>query len=101
VAHLCRGLRELGHDVTLFASGDSEAPGVELASTVSTSLRLSAARHTDPAVFHTAQLAAVAERAGEFDVIHNHMDFFGLPLTVMSDTPVVTTLHGRLDTPEV
>jgi glycosyltransferase involved in cell wall biosynthesis len=101
VANLCRGLRDLGHDVTLFASGDSEVDGCEVVATVPTSLRLSAARRTDPAVFHTAQLAEVVRRAGEFDVIHNHMDFFGLPLSALCDTPVVTTLHGRLDTPEV
>src|SRR4051812_47328699 len=79
VANLSRGLVELGHDVTLFASGDSQVVA-ELVSTVGSALRLSEPKVLDPAAFHVAQLAAVSRRAGDFDVIHNHMDYLGFPL---------------------
>ena len=46
-------------------------------------------------------LAQVAKRAGDFDVIHNHHDYWMLPLTEMTDTPVITTTHGRMDLPDL
>jgi glycosyltransferase involved in cell wall biosynthesis len=55
----------------------------------------------DPIAHHVAQLRRVLDHADEFDVIHNHMDYFGFPLTTMTRTPVVTTLHGRLDLPDL
>lgn len=100
VANLCRGLTDLGHTVTLFASGDSQV-SAEIVANVAGGLRLSASHVDDPYAYHIAQLAEVARRADDFDVIHNHMDVVGFPLTLMTRTPVVTTLHGRLDWPSV
>lgn len=96
VANLARGMTELGHEVTLFASGDSRTaarlvPGAPVA------LRLAESNHQSDVAFHMAQLAAVAARLDEFDVIHNHADVFGLPLSLLDGPLVVTTLHGRLD----
>lgn len=98
VANLCRGLTELGHEVTLFASGDSTAAG-ELVAAVPLALRLADVSLTDQVSFHVGQLAALMRRMDDFDVIHNHNDVLGLPLALMHRTPVVTTLHGRLDSP--
>ena len=99
VAYLTDALVELGHDVTLFASGDSTTKAT-LSSVWPNALRL------DPAVKdHFApmfmQLETVARRAHQFDVIHCHLDYFGFPLLRRLGTPSVTTLHGRLDLPEL
>jgi glycosyltransferase involved in cell wall biosynthesis len=99
VAYLTDALVELGHDVTLFASGDS-ATKATLSPVWTRALRL------DPEVKdHFApifvQLEAVARRAHEFDVIHSHLDYFGYPSLRTLGTPSVTTLHGRLDLPEL
>ena len=99
VAYLTDALVELGHDVTLFASGDS-ATKATLSPVWPRSLRL------DPEVKdHFApmfmQLETVARRAHEFDIIHSHLDYFGYPLLRRLATPSVTTLHGRLDLPEL
>jgi len=99
VAYLCQGLTELGHEVTLFASGDSQAR-VDLVPTVSSALRLANQKGLDSVSMHIAQLAAVSRRAHDFDVIHNHMDYLGFPLALQGSTPVVSTLHGRLDHPD-
>jgi glycosyltransferase involved in cell wall biosynthesis len=100
VAYLTDALVELGHDVTLFASGDSMTKAARLSSVWPRALRL------DPAVKdHFApmfmQLETVAQRAHQFDVIHCHLDYFGFPLLRRLSTPSVTTLHGRLDLPEL
>jgi glycosyltransferase involved in cell wall biosynthesis len=99
VAYLTDALVELGHEVTLFASGDSITKA-SLQPIWPRALRL------DPAVKdHFAplfmQLETVARRAQEFDVIHSHIDYFGYPLLRRLGTPSVTTLHGRLDLPEL
>jgi glycosyltransferase involved in cell wall biosynthesis len=88
-----------GHEVTLFASGDSR-----------TSARLvpicdEAVWHRDPqphdfmATWSVA-LGRMARELDDFDVVHSHIDHFGFPLSRLARTPVVTTLHGRLDLPE-
>jgi glycosyltransferase involved in cell wall biosynthesis len=99
VAYLTDALVELGHEVTLFASGDS-ATKATLAPVWPRALRL------DPDVKdHLApmfmQLETVARRAHEFDVIHSHIDYLGFPLLRRLGTPSLTTLHGRLDLPEL
>lgn len=96
VANLCDGLSSLGHDVTLFASGDSSTKA-RLISPIKEALRLNGSMaHLHPQ-YHLTQLSQVIELRREFDVIHNHNEFFGLPLAHLRDTPVLTTLHGRLD----
>lgn len=99
VAYLTDALVELGHEVTLFASGDSSTKG-RLAPIWPRALRL------DPDVKdHFAplfmELETVARRAHEFDVIHAHLDYFGYPVLSRLGTPLITTLHGRLDLPEL
>jgi len=99
VAYLTDALVELGHDVTLFASGDSMTKA-KLAPIWPQALRL------DPAIKDFLapvfmELEMVARRAHEFDVIHSHLDYFGYPLLRLLDVPSVTTLHGRLDLPEL
>jgi glycosyltransferase involved in cell wall biosynthesis len=63
-------------------------------------LRLDA-RVQEPLAYHIGQLRRVIDRAEEFDIIHNHMDYLGFPLVAVSPTSVVTTLHGRLDLPDL
>jgi glycosyltransferase involved in cell wall biosynthesis len=99
VAYLTDALVELGHDVTLFASGDS-ATQATLAPIWPRALRLDP-DVKDPFVPMFMQLETVARRAHEFDVIHSHLDYFGYTLLRRLGTPSITTLHGRLDMPEL
>jgi len=99
VAYLTDALVELGHDVTLFASGDSRTKA-RLHAIWPRALRL------DPGVKDYfapvfMELEIVARRAHEFDVVHAHLDYFGFPLLSRLGVPSVTTLHGRLDLPEL
>jgi glycosyltransferase involved in cell wall biosynthesis len=100
VHQLCQGLTEAGIEVTLFASGDSRTQG-ELLPVIPQALRLAHPPIKDSLPYNLKMLADVASRAREFDVIHNHHDYWMLPLSEMSDTPLVTTLHGRLDLPYI
>src|SRR6185437_3445683 len=100
VAHLCRGLTEADIEVTLFASGDSCVEG-QIIPVIDEALRLSRRPVLDPYAYNARMLAWVAKRADEFDVIHNHHDYWMLPLCRMTQTPVLTTLHGRLDLPDM
>src|SRR5882724_9099440 len=97
VAWLIDELVALGHDVTLFASGDSHTAGT-LVPVWPRALRLGRPR-SDPAAAQTLLLEAVAQHAAEFDVIHCHTDWLHLPLLSRLLVPFVTTLHGRLDLP--
>ncbi len=101
VALLTEELVRRGHDVTLFASGDS-ATSARLVPTVDTALwRQSAVR--DPLVYWTVTLGEVYRRVarGEFDLVHSHVDFLAFPCAAISSTPTVSTLHGRLDLPDL
>ncbi len=99
VAYLTDALVELGHDVTLFASGDSLTKA-KLAPVWPSALRLDS-RVKDHFVPLFMEMEMVSRRAHEFDVIHAHLDYFGYPLLRMLNVPSVTTLHGRLDLPEL
>jgi glycosyltransferase involved in cell wall biosynthesis len=98
VSILTEGLIRHGHDVTLFASGDSKT-SARLVPICREALRLSSVK--DPCAEHILQLAMVYDRADEFDLIHSHADYFTFPFAQKSATPTVTTLHGRLDMPEL
>ena len=99
VSYLTEELVRRGHDVTLFASGDSRTS----ASLVPTSERALRERFSlqemqELAIpLHMAMLSEVFQRADEFDVVHCHNDFWCFPFEPFIKTPVVTTLHGRLD----
>jgi glycosyltransferase involved in cell wall biosynthesis len=99
VAYLTDALVELGHEVTLFASGDSNTKAT-LAPIWPRSLRLDPNIHDHFAPLFM-QLETVARRAHEFDVIHCHLDYFAYPILRLLGVPSVTTLHGRLDLPEL
>ena len=95
VAWLVNELVELGHDVTLFASGDS-LTRAKLVPVLPRALRLGRPR-SDPIAAQAALLKLVAEHASEFDVIHAHFDWLHLPLLTRLGVPFLTTMHGRLD----
>ncbi len=88
---LTEGLVSLGHDVTLFATGDSETSG-RLSSVIPRSWSEDA--DVDPKVSECLHISEVFERASEFDVIHNSFDFLPLTYSGLISTPVVTTIHG-------
>jgi glycosyltransferase involved in cell wall biosynthesis len=95
VSWLTEELVNLGHDVTLFASADSKT-AARLVSVWPRALRLSRPR-PDPAAACAALLEAIADRPGDFDLIHCHTDWLHLPLLRRLGVPFLTTLHGRLD----
>src|ERR1700684_2613545 len=92
VAYLTDALVELGHEVTLFASGDSETKAT-LAASWPQALRLDP-QIRDPHVVLHLHLEAMAARADEFDLIHSHIDYYGFSLLRRMGVPSVTTLHG-------
>lgn len=98
ISWLTEELVELGHDVSLFASGDSQTKA-RLEPMWPRALRLDGSV-SDANALHVAMIEHVCSRAGEFDLLHFHLDYF--PFSVMSrqSTPFLTTLHGRLDLPE-
>jgi glycosyltransferase involved in cell wall biosynthesis len=97
VSYLTEALAAQGHDVTLFASGDS-ATTARLIPVWPKALRLSGIGHNGIAP-HMLLLEEVAARADCFDVMHFHVSELHLPLARRLDTAHVTTLHGRLDLP--
>lgn len=99
VAYLTDELVRLGHDVTLFASGDSSTPA-RLVSCVDRALR-SDPRVRDPLPYYLMMLDEVRRRAETFDVLHFHTDLLHFPLIRSFSHRTVTTLHGRLDLPDL
>ena len=95
VSYLTEELVRLGHDVTLFASGDS-ITSAELASCCTRSLRLDPAVH-DIIPHFMLMIDKVRERADQFDVLHFHIDLFHFPLFRSLAARTLTTLHGRQD----
>jgi glycosyltransferase involved in cell wall biosynthesis len=99
VSFLTEELVGMGHDVTLFASGDS-VTSARLVAGWPQALRLDAGirdRHAP----HALMLELVARQAAEFDILHCHLDYLPFSLLARERTPFVTTLHGRLDLPEL
>ncbi|MBV9655056.1 MAG: glycosyltransferase family 4 protein [Acetobacteraceae bacterium] len=99
VSFLTEELVALGHDVTLFASGDSKT-SAHLHAVWPKALRLDAGIR-DTVAPHFLLLETVREMADQFDVLHFHLDYWSFPLFTRQRTPFVTTLHGRLDLPEL
>src|ERR1700757_2723391 len=99
VAYLADELVAMGHEVSLFASGDSTTTA-RLEAAYPQALRLDPTirDHVAPLV---AMLERVAQRAREFDVIHLHCDYLAYPVLARSGVPFLATLHGRLDLPEL
>jgi len=99
VSYLTEALVDLGHDVTLFASGDS-VTSARLEPAWPRALRLDPTIR-DTMAPHMLLLEQVRRVADEFDVLHFHLDYLPFPLFNELATPFVTTLHGRLDLPEL
>jgi len=98
VSYLTEELTSLGHDVTLFASGDSET-SAKLEPMSQCALRFDPGLR-DAIAPHMTMLEKVYRRAHEFDVLHFHLDYWSFSLFSRNPTPFLTTLHGRLDLPE-
>lgn len=88
---LCDGLVKRGHEVTLFASGDSETLA-ELKSIIPISMR--EANYEVPQFYEACEVSQILECEQEFDVIHNHLGYLVFPFLNLFETPIVTTLHG-------
>ena len=99
VSWLTEELIALGHEVTVFASGDSLTKG-RLVPIIPRAIRLSRPR-PEPFPAYAAQLDAVAKAVEEFDVLHCHTDWIHLPLLDCLGVPHLTTIHNRLDTPDL
>ena len=99
VFYLTEELVRLGHDVTLFASGDSQT-SARLVACAPRALRLDP-RVRDPLPHHLLMIERVKSRAHEFDVLHFHVEHVHLPLFRPFARKSVTTLHGRLDLPDL
>jgi glycosyltransferase involved in cell wall biosynthesis len=99
VSYLTEELVAQGHDVTLFASGDS-VTHAHLIAACPRATRLDP-NCRDPLAFHFRMLGQLAEIAARFDLIHFHIDYLHFPLSHSRGGPRLTTLHGRLDLPEL
>ena len=99
VGWLTEELVRRGHDVTLFASGDSRT-SARLISAVPRPLRLDP-DSPDALAAHVVELGQAFGRAPEFDVLHAHVDVLAFPFSRLGAIPIVHTLHGRLDTPAI
>ncbi len=97
VSWITEELVRRGHDVTLFAAGDSRTKA-RLCPIRQRSIRLDPDM-PDPTAYHVLELAEVFEQADRFDVIHCHIDFLAFPFARFCKVPTVHTLHGRLDLP--
>src|SRR5260370_5087526 len=97
---LTEELVALGHDVTLFASGDSQT-SAKLDATWPKALRLDGSVG-DPNALHMVTLERVRQKCDdeEFDFLHFHLDYYPFSLFSRQPTPFLTTLHGRLDLPD-
>jgi glycosyltransferase involved in cell wall biosynthesis len=99
VSYLTEELVAAGHDVTLFASGDS-VTSARLQPVWPQALRLSSPL-SDPLIPYVLLMEAARREAGRFDVMHFHVDYWPFGLFSRQGTPFVSTMHGRLDFPEL
>jgi len=99
VHYLTEELVRQGHDVTLFASGDSITKAKLIAS-VDEGLRLKR-NCIDPLAYHIIQMQDLITHINEFDILHFHTDYLHFPFSNTLKIPSLTTLHGRLDIPEL
>ncbi|ETI63168.1 glycosyl transferase [Sphingobium sp. C100] len=99
VSYLTEELVRQGHDVTLFASGDS-VTSAKLVPVTTMALRLNP-HVKDPIPHHMILLDEVRRRADQFDILHFHIDLLHMPMVQDQLDHTVTTLHGRLDLPDL
>ncbi len=99
VSYITEELVAMGHEVTLYASGDSTTKA-RLRPICHRALRLD--KHSiDPVADHIYLAERVFQESGEYDIIHSHIDYIPYPIYRRMKTPHVTTLHGRLDIPNL
>jgi len=96
VAYLCDALVELGHDVTLFAAGDSRT-SARLVRVRDEAIRLDSAALKSDVAAHLAMLHEVKRRASHFDILHFHTEIMHFAMFELYAHNSVTTVHGRLD----
>ena len=99
-SYITEELVRQGHDVTLFASGDSQTTAA-LRAACPHALRLNTGLVNRDAPLMLMQEEAFGAEAGQFDIIHSHLDFLSFPMSRRCQTPVLTTMHGRMDPPEL
>jgi glycosyltransferase involved in cell wall biosynthesis len=99
VSYLTEELVRQGHQVTLFASGDS-ITRARLVAPCHQALRLNP-MCVDPLAYHIMMLEQVFATGADFDIVHFHIDYLHFPLASRQATPTLTTLHGRLDIPDL
>jgi glycosyltransferase involved in cell wall biosynthesis len=99
VSYLTEELVAMGHDVTLFASGDS-ITSANLTPVCQLALRLNPAI-VDPLPYYMLMMKEVHSRAGDYDILHFHIDQFHFPLFSAQSARTLTTLHGRQDLPDL
>jgi glycosyltransferase involved in cell wall biosynthesis len=99
VSYLTEELVRQGHDVTLYASGDSVTKA-KLIAPCRRALRLDKSC-VDQLAHHILMLEQVGRDAATFDVLHYHCDYLHFPLSRRLGMPHITTLHGRLDLPDL
>ncbi len=99
VSYLTEELMAMGHDVTLFASGDSVTTA-KLEAAWPCALRFDTTLR-DTMAPQVLLMERVARQAHEFDMLHCHLDYWPFSLLIRQATPYLTTLHGRLDLPEL
>jgi glycosyltransferase involved in cell wall biosynthesis len=100
VSWITEELVKEGHEVTLYASGDSNT-SARLRSVCERSLRLEGGKLLSPLAHHLNLIETVAQEADEFDVVHFHLDYLPFSQIRRLEIPAVTTLHGRLDIPDL
>src|SRR3954467_13008389 len=96
VSYLTEELVRQGHDVTLFASGDS-VTSARLVPGCDAALRLTGAPESLALAQHLLMIERVAQQAYRFDIVHFHLDFMPFSVIRSGSIPAVTTLHGRQD----
>ncbi len=99
VSYLTEELVRRGHEVALFASGDSVTQA-RLIAPCKRALRLDPAC-ADQLAYHMVQLGMLLKEIAEFDVVHFHIDYLHFPVSQLITVPSLTTLHGRLDLPDL
>jgi glycosyltransferase involved in cell wall biosynthesis len=100
VSYVTEELVRRGHDVTLFASGDSRT-AARLVPVVEHATRFDARARDVLGAEFIRELGMVFSRASDFDVIHCHVDYLAFPFDGLTPTPTVHTMHGRLDLPHL
>lgn len=100
VSYITEELVRAGHEVTLYASGDSRT-SARLRSVCKRALRLEGGKLLAPLAHHLNLIETVVQDADEFDIVHFHLDYLPFSQIRRLEIPAVTTLHGRLDIPDL